>query len=222
MNGAAPASPPSASIANAGAQAPTPSHVHVFLLCSAHAWRGCPLLLPLHRRPDRLSTLHAKGLLSPRPARCQIRLGDPDDGASRPSRRRLRDLEHPPPRSPALRRLFRRPRISRPAPGQANRGDAPPPPRQAAAPNGAPLRRREPPPSPRPTAGLSRASRATPSAPTPTSAIWRGRLPRLPVEGGSRTSDRASASCRARAPRTRAPRSSSRRLDLCIRRPTSL
>src|SRR5208283_285269 len=107
-----------------------PSHVHLFLLCSVHAWRGCPLLLPLRRRPDRLSTLHAKGLLSPRPARCQIRLGDLDDGASRASRRRLPHLEHPPPRSPALRRLFRRPRISRPAPRQANRGDAAPPPRQ--------------------------------------------------------------------------------------------
>src|SRR5208283_3573117 len=107
-----------------------PSHVHVFLLCSVHAWRGCPLLLPLRRRPDRLSTLHAKGLLSPRQARCQIRLGDPDDGAPRPSRRRLRHLGCAPPRSAALRRLFPRPRISRPAPRQANRGDAAPPPRQ--------------------------------------------------------------------------------------------
>ena len=172
VNGAAPASPPSASIANAGAPRAClrPSHVHVFLLCSVHAWRGCPLLLPLRRRPDRLSTLHAKGLLSPRPARRQIRRGNPDDGAPRPSRRRLRHLGHPPPRSPALRRLLRRPRLSRPAPGQAHRGHAAPPPRQrAAAANGAPPRRRAPPPLPehRTAARPPRASRTQPPAPRP-------------------------------------------------------
>ena len=87
-------------------------------------------MLPLHRSPDRLSTLHAKGLLSPCPASRQIRRGNPDDGAPRPSRRRLRHLGCAPPRTAALRRLFPRPRISRPAPRQANRGDAAPPPRQ--------------------------------------------------------------------------------------------
>src|SRR5271166_559035 len=130
VNGAAPASPPSASIANAGAQAPTTFSRPSVLVMFYAAWRGCPLLLPLRRRPDRLSTLHAKGLLSPRPARRQIRLGDRDDGAPRPSGRRLRHLGCAPPRSSPLRRLFRRPRISRPAPRQANRGDAAPPPRQ--------------------------------------------------------------------------------------------
>jgi hypothetical protein len=107
-----------------------PSHVHMFLLCSVHAWRGRPLLLPLRRRPDRLSTLYAKGRLSPRPPRSQIRRGNPDDGAPRPSRRRLRHLGRPPPRSPALWRLLRRPRLSCPAPRQANRRHAASPRRQ--------------------------------------------------------------------------------------------
>ena len=59
----------------------------------------------------------------------QIRRGNPDDGAPRPSRRRLRHLGHPPPRSPALWRLLRRPRLSCP-PRQAHRRHAAPPPRQ--------------------------------------------------------------------------------------------
>src|SRR5271166_3998701 len=86
--------------------------------------------LPLRRRPRRLSTLHAKGLLSPRPARRQIRRRNPHDRAPRPPRRRLRRLGNPTPRIPALRRLLRRPRLSRPAPRQANRRHAAPPPRQ--------------------------------------------------------------------------------------------
>ena len=89
--------------------------LRMFAICSEHGRRRS-LILPLRRRSHRLSTLHAKGLLSPRPARRQIRRGNPDDGAPRPPRRRLRHLGHPPPRSPALRRLLRRPRLSRPAP----------------------------------------------------------------------------------------------------------
>jgi hypothetical protein len=88
------------------------------------------LSYPPCRRPHRLPPLHAKGLLSPRPARRQIRRGDSDNGTRRPSRGRLRHLGRPPPRKPALRRLLRRLRLSCAAPRQANRGDATPPPRQ--------------------------------------------------------------------------------------------
>src|SRR5271165_5974325 len=70
-----------------------------FALCSDYACRR-PILLPLHRRPRRVSTLHAGGLLSPRPARRQIRRRNPHDRAPRPPRRRLRHLGDPPPRNP--------------------------------------------------------------------------------------------------------------------------
>src|SRR5271157_5290470 len=60
-------------------------------------------------------------------------------------------------------------------------------------------------------AGSSRASPATPSAPTRISAIWRRKTSSVVCRRlGSRRLGRPCAFCRARAPRTRAPRSSSR------------
>lgn len=111
------------------ALAPTFPRVGVRVMFGSYARRR-PILLPVRRRPRRVSTLHAEGLLSPRPARRQIGRRNPHDRAPRPPRRRLRHLGHPTPRNPALRRLLRRPRLSRPAPRQANRRHAAPPPRQ--------------------------------------------------------------------------------------------
>ena len=73
-------------------------------------------------------------------------------------------------------------------------------------------------------AGWSRASRATLSAPTRISAIWRRKTSSAACRRlGSRRSDRACAFFRARAPRIRAPKSSSRRRarPTCIPRPCS-
>ena len=69
-----------------------------------HAWRRYSFFLPLCRRSHRLSALHAEGRLSPRQARGEIRRGNPDDGAPRTSRRRLRHLAHAPSRIAPLRR----------------------------------------------------------------------------------------------------------------------
>ena len=62
-----------------------------------HARRGHPLFLTLRHRSHRMPALHAEGRLSPRPPRREIRRGNPDVGAPRPSRRRLRYLptRHP-------------------------------------------------------------------------------------------------------------------------------
>ena len=132
VNGAAPASPPSASIANAGAPE-RPSDL-LTSICSCYVL-SCLARMSSPPTPTSSSgspvDAAREGLLSPRPARRQIRRGNPDDGAPRPSRRRLRHLGHPPPRSPALRRLLRRPRLSCPAPRQAHRRHAAPPPRQS-------------------------------------------------------------------------------------------
>jgi len=102
-------------------------NVHVMFF---HARRGHPLFLPLRRRSHRMPALHAEGRLSPRPARREIRRGNPDVGAPRPSRWRLRYLAHAPSRSAALRRLLHRPRVSCPASGSADGRRAAPPPRQ--------------------------------------------------------------------------------------------
>jgi len=132
VNGAAHASPPY------GLRSPTRAAgraVHPRLplsKCSRYVL-SCPARtssLPLRHRSHRMPALHAEGRLSPRPARREIRRRNPDVGAPRPSRRRLRYLAHAPSRSAALRRLLHRPRVSCPASGSADGRRAAPPPRQ--------------------------------------------------------------------------------------------
>ncbi len=107
VNGAAPASPPSASIANAGVQAPAAfSRPWVLVMfCSCLARMSSPPT-PTSSSGSPVDGARERAPIAS-PGSLQIRLGDPDDGAPRPSRRRLRHLGCAPPRS-----VNRRPKLT--------------------------------------------------------------------------------------------------------------
>ena len=142
MNGAAPASPPSASIANAGAQAPTTfSRLSVLVMFYSCLARMSSPPTPTSSSGSPVDVARERAPIAS-PGSLPNTLGDPDDGAPRPSGRdsAIWDARHPGvPRCGAYFVDLGFP--PRPQTGQ-QKGCGASASSKTAAPDGAPLRRR--------------------------------------------------------------------------------